>query len=122
MDEKLLAEMIEIAMGRQDPDKTSFAQTKLDPVTIRWGCMRILEWLRIQGVASRVRALKLNPCSSIDMACIQLVEAADFLREIVRTRGDQLMFDDGISTTDAKAMMSFVREHYRPPLFISTFR
>lgn len=42
MNEKLLAEMIEIALGRQEPGRTSFAQTKLDPVTIRWGCMRIL--------------------------------------------------------------------------------
>lgn len=118
MNEKLLAEMIEIALGKQVPNRTSFAKIELDPATIRWGCMRILEWLRIQGVAFRIRSLKLKPCSSIDMACIQLIEATDFLREVIQTTGDQLMFGDGISTTDAIAMMAFVREHYRLPLFV----
>jgi len=118
MDELLMAEMVDIALGKRKSTTTYFSKLELDPVEIRWGCIRILEWLRAQSVAFRVRPLELNPSSPLDQACIRLVEAADFLKRIVQIRDNKLTFAEGISLEEAKAMMAYAKEHYNPPLFV----
>lgn len=119
MDELMMAEMVNLALGKCKPAATRyFSKIPLEPMQIRWGCMRILKWLRIQSVAFRIRPLELKLSSPLDQACIQLVEAADFLRRIVQIRDNKLMFAEGISVEEAKAMMAYAKEHYKPPLFI----
>ncbi len=119
MDEILMAEMVDIALGKRESATTTyFSKLELDPVKIRWGCVRILEWLRAQSIAFRVRPLELKPSFTDDQACIQLVEAADFLRRIVQIRDNKLMFAEGISVEEAQAMMAYAKEHYKPPLFV----
>lgn len=119
MDEVVMAEMVDIALGKRESTITTyFSKLELDPIKIRWGCVRILEWLRVQSVAFRVRPLELKPSYSDDQACIQLIEAADFLKHIVQIRDNKLMFAEGISFEEAKAMMAYAKEHYKPPLFV----
>ncbi len=120
MDEIMMAEMVNIALGKCEPIATYyFAKLPLEPIQIRWGCMRILKWLRIQSVAFRVRPLELKPSSPMDQACVQLVETADFLKHIVQIRDNKLIFAEGVSLEEAKAMMAYAKEHYQPPLFVS---
>ncbi|WP_347243949.1 hypothetical protein [Thermogutta sp.] len=119
MDAELwLKEMIEIALNEKRPEETTyFSKINLDPTTIRWGCMRIADWLCIQSVALRLRPLELKPSSELDMACLKLIEAADFLREVMEIREGRLKFVDRVSVGQAQAMMLYAKEHYRPPLF-----
>ncbi len=118
---KVLGEMVEIALGKMDPrDTSTFAGLNLEPLLIRWGCIRILEWLRIQSVALRVRPLELKLSSDLDKACIALIEKAEFLQDLFQVQGNRLIFADGISTEQAQAMMMDARDHYRPPLLVKT--
>lgn len=120
MDEMMMAEMVNIALGKCEPAATHyFAKVPLSPLQIRWGCMRILEWLRIQAVAFRIRPLELKPSSPLDQACVQLVETADFLRRIVQIKDNKLVFAEGVSLEEARAMMAYAKAHYQPPLFVS---
>lgn len=120
MDEALMAEMVDIALGKRESTTTMyFSKLELDPIKIRWGCVRILEWLRAQSVAFRVRPLELRLSFSDDQACVRLVEAADFLKHVVQIKDNKLMFAEGISLEEAKAMMAYAKEYYQPPLFVS---
>jgi len=113
-----LKEMVEIALNEKEPQETAFfSKINLDPATIRWGCMRIMDWLRIQSVAMRLLPLELKPSSDLDMACMRLIEEADFLKGVIEVRKGKIKFADNVSVGQAQAMMSYAREHYRPPLF-----
>ena len=113
-----LKEMVEIALNEKEPQETTFfSKVNLDPFTIRWGCMRVMDWLRIQSVAMRLLPLELKPSSDLDMACIKLIEEASFLLEVIEVIEGKLKFADSISVGQAQSMMSYAREHYRPPLF-----
>ncbi len=119
MVERVLAEMVDIALNRQEPsDTVYFEGISLEPSQIRWGCMRILEWLRAQSVTSRVRPSALRFSSPIDQACIRLLEEAEFLREMFQVKDGCLDFSDEVSLEEAQALMAYAREHYQPPLLV----
>ncbi len=117
--EKLLSDMVEIALGKKGPAETVyFAEIDLDPHMIRLGCGVILGWLRTQGVAFRLRSLELNPASEAHRACIQLVGASYHLQRIVQIRERRLMFADGVFIEDVKAMMAYAKQYYSPPIMV----
>jgi len=117
--ETLLEEMVEIDLRGTTPENTrAFSGVKLDHTTVRWGCMRILEWLRTQSVALRMRPSELEMTSDVDVACIKLVEAADSLREIIEIKDGQLVFSPNVSLEQAQKMMLWAKENYCPPIEI----
>lgn len=124
MKHEILAEMVDIALMRREPKKTiHFAKVELHPLQIYWGCIRILEWLRIQSVALQVRPLRLNPLNEFDKACMQLIEASEAVRQIVKlSKNNVLMFAESVSLDEAKAMMIYAKEHYRPRTFVHSPR
>ncbi len=115
--ETLLGEMVEMALLRTTPENTkAFSDVKLDHTTVRWGCKRILKWLRTQSVALRMRPSELKMTSDVDMACIKLVEAADSLHEIIEIKDGQLVFAPNVSLEQAQKMMLWAKENYCPPI------
>jgi hypothetical protein len=117
MDANLLKDMVDIALENKSSKETIFSTIELEQKTIRLGCIRILEWLRVQSVALRKRSSILKKSSTIDSSCFRLVEAADFLREIVQIKDNYLAFSENISIDQAQTMMIYAKENYCPPLF-----
>lgn len=116
--ERLLRETLEIALGNKEPRETTyFSNVELDPDTIRWGCDRILIWLRAQSVILRLRPLELDLSSDLDLAGMKLVEKADFLQEIVQIREGKIGFNENVTVGQAIKMMVYARENYNPPVF-----
>jgi len=116
--ELLLKEMVEVALDNKEAGQTTyFSKVELDPDTIRWGCDRILTWLRAQSVALRLRPLELDLTSELDVACIKLVEAADFLQEIAQIKEGKIMFNENVTIGQALKMMMYAKENYNPRVF-----
>lgn len=122
MKHEILAEMVDIALMRREPKETLyFAEVELQPLQIYWGCIRILEWLRIQSVTLQVRPLELHPSNEFDRACMQFIETSEAVRQIVRlSKSNVLMFAERVSLEEAKAMMMHAKEHYCPRTFVHT--
>lgn len=119
--ELLLKEIVEIALGNKEPKETTyFSEIELEPAIPRWGSSKILEWLRVQSVALRLRPLELDLSSELDLACIQLVEKAEILQEIVQIREGKIMFNENVTVGQALKMMAYAKENYNP--FKSTKR
>jgi hypothetical protein len=116
--ELLLKEVVEIALGSKKPRLTAyFSNVELDADTIRWGCDRILIWLRAQSVAFRPRPLELDLASEPDVACIKLVEEAGFLQKVVQIKERKLMFNENVPIEQALRMMMYAKENYNPRVF-----
>lgn len=116
--ERLLRETLEIALGNKEPRETTyFSNVELDPDTIRWGCDRILIWLRAQSVALRLRPLELDLSSELDAACIKMVEKTDFLQEIIQIKEGKIGFNENVTVGQAIKMMVYARANYNPPVF-----
>jgi hypothetical protein len=115
--EKLLKEMIDIVLRKKPSKETElFAEVELEDLVIYQGCVRILEWFRIQSVALRKKPLKLKTTSSVDRACLSLIETADFFKEIVQVKDNVLIFSENISLEQAQEMMLYAKKNYNPPI------
>jgi hypothetical protein len=109
----ILDEMIDIALSRKTPEETSlFSKLGLGSTAIRWGCIRVLEWLRAQSVSLRIRPWELKASSKLDASCVSLIEASDFLREVIQIKDAHLAFADDLGIDQARHMMRYAKENY----------
>lgn len=113
-----LEDMVNIALKHKAPKETAFSNIELQQETVRLGCIRILEWLRIQSVTLQKKSLNLKTTSKIDVSCLLLIEATDFLHESLEINNGYLTFSKNITIDQAKTMMIYARENYCPPVLI----
>jgi hypothetical protein len=114
----LLSEMAEVALLQQEIQQTELlAKIPLDPKTIRLGCIRILEWLRTQAVALKVKPLKLKHNSILDQSCALLIEKDKYyLGKLFQIKDGSLSFSDDLKLEQARNLMLQAQEKYKPPI------
>ena len=62
----------------------------------------------------RLSPLELNLSSELDMACIKLVERADFLQKFMQIKDGKIMFTDQVTVGQAMTMMLYAKQNYFP--------
>ncbi|MFZ5909214.1 MAG: hypothetical protein ACOYYU_04290 [Chloroflexota bacterium] len=114
----LVNEMAEVALLHQEIQKTDLlAKIPLEPKTIRLGCIRILEWLRMQAVAFNTKPLKLKQNSILDQSCTLLIEKDKYyLGKLFQIKDGSLSFSDDVQIEQARDLMLLAQEKYEPPI------
>ena len=116
--ESIMEEMADIALLRKRvEDSAYFTGGAVSPTSVRWGCMRILVWLRTQSVAMRAHALALGASSDLDTAVLELIESSDALRGLFRVHDGFLTFSDECTLEETIELMVWAKENYNPPVY-----